>query len=267
MNRRLLACFIAGAAFILRTGSAYAQVAVPPPPTTGWVVDQLDIVSSEQEAEINNLVNNLDKDLRVQIAVVVMDDCGDDPTFMRGVIFDNWGIGHDDFDKGLLILACMYGDDPSRRTLSQEVGYGLEGDIPDITTARVRDEYYAPHARTGQVGEGILAMVRYYDGHLRSTHVPTEKEEAQSTEAAKVLIVIFVIFLLLALVIALLAARPSSSGGGRGHRRSSGGYDGGGSDFDIAPIVGALLEGAVDVAASFAGDGGDSGGGGSDGGW
>ena len=156
----------------IRSLSVLAQGSEPPlpsPPTGGNVVlDTLGWLTASQEAEINAINTNLDDEGIAQIAVVTLDDCGDDKQKFRNDLFRTWGIGHANDNDGLLILVCWYGGDTTRRSLEQETGYGLEGTLPDILTGRVVDEKFIPAFQADRPGEGLVAMVREYDRILRA---------------------------------------------------------------------------------------------------
>jgi uncharacterized membrane protein YgcG len=155
----------------LQPWSVLAQGTEPPipaPPTGGNVVlDRLDWLTSAQESEINSINRKLDDEGIAQIAVVTLDDCGEDKQRFRNDLFRTWGVGHANDNDGLLILVCWYGGDPARRSLEQETGYGLEGTLPDILTGRVVDEIFIPAFQTDRPGEGLVRMVREYDRILR----------------------------------------------------------------------------------------------------
>lgn len=140
---------------------------IPPPPTNGSVLDTLDWLDSVQESRVNAINRQLDQDGIAQISVVTLNDCGEDPQRFRNQLFRSWGIGHADDDDGLLILVCWYGGDESLRTLEQETGYGLEGVLPDILTARIADDYFVPAFQEDRPGVGLLRMVQQYDSILR----------------------------------------------------------------------------------------------------
>ena len=140
---------------------------IPPAPTNGSVVlDTLDWLDSIQESRINAINRQLDQEGIAQIAVVTLNDCGEDPQRFRNELFRTWGIGHDDDNDGLLILVCWYGGDESLRTLEQETGYGLEGVLPDILTSRVARDYFVPAFQEDRPGDGLLSMVQQYDSIL-----------------------------------------------------------------------------------------------------
>ena len=77
--------------------------------------------------------------------------------------FESFKLGREGIDDGLLLVVAK--DD---RKVRIEVGYGLEGAIPDITAGRVIQEYLVPYFRQGDYGSGILAataqLVKLVDG-------------------------------------------------------------------------------------------------------
>ena len=157
---------------------------IPPVPTGGNVVlDTLDWLTPSQEAEINTINQKLDEDGIAQIAIVTLDDCGEDKQKFRNELFRTWGIGHADDNDGLLIMICWYGGDPSHRSVEQETGYGLEGTLPDVLTGRIVDEEFIPAFQSDRPGDGLVAMVKRYDEILRrdipsTTTTPLDKNLA-----------------------------------------------------------------------------------------
>jgi len=145
-----------------------SEPSIPTAPTGGNVVlDTLDWLTPAQESEINSINQTLDKKGIAQIAVVTLNDCGNDKQKFRNDLFRTWGIGHADDNDGLLILVCWYGGDQARRSVEQETGYGLEGTLPDVLTARIATDNFVPAFKANRPGEGLVAMVRQYDGILR----------------------------------------------------------------------------------------------------
>ncbi|MFP7723467.1 TPM domain-containing protein [Lysobacter sp. A3-1-A15] len=65
-------------------------------------------------------------------------------------VFDQWRLGREGVDDGVLLLVAK--DD---RRVRIEVGYGLEGPIPDATASRVVQEYLVPRFREGDYAGGI----------------------------------------------------------------------------------------------------------------
>lgn len=64
------------------------------------------------------------------------------------------GIGKEGKDNGVLILIAL-----EEQQWRIEVGYGLEGDITDIETNRIAQDYLAPQLSQGNYGEGLYDTV------------------------------------------------------------------------------------------------------------
>ena len=77
--------------------------------------------------------------------------------------FESFKLGRKGVDDGLLLIVAK--DD---RKVRIEVGYGLEGAIPDITAGRVIQEYMVPKFRQGDYAGGIIdataQLVKLVDG-------------------------------------------------------------------------------------------------------
>ncbi|MEY4583362.1 MAG: hypothetical protein RL701_8065, partial [Pseudomonadota bacterium] len=67
-----------------------------------------------------------------------------------------WKLGRAGVDDGLLLLAVR--DD---RQLRIEVGYGLEGDIPDAVASRIEREQLVPGFQAGRFGEGVRSAFEH----------------------------------------------------------------------------------------------------------
>jgi uncharacterized protein len=78
-------------------------------------------------------------------------------------VVEAWKIGRRKVDDGALLLVAK--DD---RALRIEVGYGLEGALPDAIARRIIDEVIVPRFRSGDFAGGIEAgldrMIRVIDG-------------------------------------------------------------------------------------------------------
>jgi uncharacterized membrane protein YgcG len=150
-----------------------AEPPLPPPPLPGkYVLDELDWLTDEQEATMNSIIYELDQDGVAEIAVVTLDDCGSDRLAFRRSLFDTWGIGHANDNDGLLILVCWYGGDPSRRSVEQLYGRGLNGALKPGRTDNIAEQNFVPAFQDGRPGDGLARMVRRYNDLLRYSADP-----------------------------------------------------------------------------------------------
>jgi uncharacterized protein len=87
-----------------------------------------------------------------QLVVVTVDDLGGRPLEEYATdLFREWGIGSAEKNNGVLLLLDIGG-----RQSRIEVGYDLEGILPDGKTGRIQDRYMVPHFQEGDYNEGIL---------------------------------------------------------------------------------------------------------------
>ncbi len=153
-GRLLLLCGL----LLLPGGGAWAvrPEEVPNPrPAGGWVTDMADVVPSATEAELNRLLDSLEQDTGVEIAVVTVPDAGDQvPRDFATELFNRWGIGKAGRDDGVLILLVL-----DARRVEVETGYGIEPVLPDGRVGAILDRDAVPYFRQGDYGTGLLRTV------------------------------------------------------------------------------------------------------------
>ncbi|RYD93920.1 MAG: TPM domain-containing protein, partial [Sphingobacteriales bacterium] len=102
----------------------------------------------------------LDMSGRAHIDVVVVESIGEAvPKDAATELFRKWKIGAKETNNGLLILVVN-----DQHRIEFETGYGLEGDLPDITCYHIQQQYMVPHAKNNDldlaVREGVAATIR-----------------------------------------------------------------------------------------------------------
>lgn len=243
------------AVFVLLAPVAHAQEF---PKLTGSVVDAADILSPEQEASITARLASLEQASQRQLVVVTIADLqGYDIADYGFRLGDHWGIGDKERDDGALFIIA-----PNERKVRIEVGYGLEGVLPDILAGRIIRDGIIPHFKANDYPGGIAVGV---DQISKLLQLPPE-ESRKLIEAAKrdqpdkkskgeiifVLIIIFFFFIL-----------PMLRGGRRGRA-----YAGGMAPVILwGPTIGGGRSSGGGFGGGFSGGGGGFGGGGASGGW
>ncbi len=236
--------------FVLLVFTLATGFRVPPNPQEDFAYDETGTLSSDTRQTIRD-VNQQISGTGAQIVVCMISTLDDDSLEDAALdIFRTWGIGSRSKDNGVLLLIAK--DD---RKLRIEVGYGLEGAIPDSVADRIIRNVIAPSFREGDFDRGVLdgfnaivtRVAEEYDLEIDADgYVPVESEEGTSV-LESIVMAIIVIFILLTYFGRIFRFLPIYRGGG-GFRSGGGGWSGGGSS-----------------GGGFGG--GSSGGGGASGGW
>jgi uncharacterized protein len=120
-----------------------------------WVTDMPGMLRAETIARLNSTIGEFERTNGAEMAVVVvrsLDGLSIEEAAVK--LFALWNIGKKGRDNGLLLLWST-GD----RGVRVEVGYGLEGVLPDGKAGAILDAYVIPKFRSGQFDEGVLAGV------------------------------------------------------------------------------------------------------------
>ncbi|MGC9326907.1 MAG: TPM domain-containing protein, partial [Candidatus Hinthialibacter sp.] len=138
--------------------SAAAHAANNPwPQPEAYVSDYAGVIAEKEEALLNQLAMTLEQKTKVQLAVVTIDSFQDRgfATIEEAAVnlYEEWGIGQKETNEGLLILTAL-----KDRQWRIEVGYGLEGVIPDVIASRLGRTLLADAFRAGRYGQGLYDL-------------------------------------------------------------------------------------------------------------
>lgn len=125
--------------------------AVVKPTNLFYVNDYANILSDETEKYILNKsisLNNIDGTQIVVVTVPNLEGMSLEQYSLQ--LFRDFGIGDKEKNNGLLLLLAL-----EEREFRVEVGYGLEGILPDGKTGRFQDEYIIPYLKNNNWDEGI----------------------------------------------------------------------------------------------------------------
>ncbi|MGF1539217.1 MAG: TPM domain-containing protein, partial [Pleurocapsa sp.] len=122
------------------------EVINPRENNSGWVTDWADILSSQTELQLNQIINNLETTNGTEIAVVTVPDTNSYPTpkAFTTELFNYWRIGKADVDNGVLFLISL-GD----RRVEIETGYGIEPILPNTEVKEIIDTKITPEFKQG----------------------------------------------------------------------------------------------------------------------
>ncbi|MGA1981249.1 MAG: TPM domain-containing protein [Acidobacteriaceae bacterium] len=136
------------------------SVATLPAPT-GYVNDFAGVLSPETRQSLEDLCTQVDQRAHAQIAVVTVksmdaDKSGAVPTIeeFSNALFQKWGVGQKKTDGGVLVIVSL-----SPRKYRIEVGYGLEGILPDGKVGDIGREMQ-PYLHSGDYDQAFMVGVR-----------------------------------------------------------------------------------------------------------
>jgi len=119
------------------------------PQYSGYVNDFENILNNDSELETT--ITAFEKESSIEIAIVTVNDFQGTTIEDYAVkLFAKWGIGKKETDNGLLIIVSK-----NSRQTRFEVGYGLEGTLPDALTGRIQDHYMIPYFQQDNYSEGV----------------------------------------------------------------------------------------------------------------
>lgn len=168
-TRLAFGCLLA--AFAL---AAWAQIAVPE--LTRRVTDLTATFSADQAAALENRLAAFEAQRGSQIAVLIVPTTAPEDIAQFGIrVADRWKVGRERTDDGVILIVAR--DD---RTLRIEVGYGLEGAIPDAIARRVIDEVIVPRFREGDyaggIDAGVIQLMKLIEGEALPPPAPGHAE-------------------------------------------------------------------------------------------
>src|SRR6202042_2338164 len=142
--------------------AAAADVAVPP--LSGRVVDQTGTLSASDAAALTQRLKDLETRKGSQVAVLIVPTTQPETIEQFSIrVAEAWKIGRKKIDDGALLVVAK-----NDHKLRIEVGYGLEGALPDVTARRIIDEIIVPQFKTGDFAGGISPgadrLIRIVDG-------------------------------------------------------------------------------------------------------
>ena len=117
----------------------------------GFINDFAGIWTTTQRTILENYLANLERQTGVEITVVAIPSLeGMEVDDFTSRLFQKWHVGKKGKDNGVMILAAI-----KDRKSRIEVGYSLEGMLPDAVAGRILREQMFPSFRQGRYGEGL----------------------------------------------------------------------------------------------------------------
>ena len=122
---------------------------------TGRVTDNANILSKETRQAITEILKAHEQKTGNQIAVLTIPSLeGESIEEYAVAVFDSWKLGQKGKDNGILVVVV-----PNDRRMRIEVGYGLEGTLPDGLAGSIIRTVMTPKFKTGNYNDGIQSGI------------------------------------------------------------------------------------------------------------
>lgn len=234
------------------------------------VVDTAEMMSAETREVLIGVLKKLHDQGGSQIVALTLSDLGglsiEDASIK---IAEQWKLGDKSKDNGIILLVAK-----EERKVRIEVGYGLEGNLPDAYCKRIIDQAILPLFKEGRIDDGFLVGVYKIiqrtdpnvdvDGLFSGKSIPHVRKDNQRRGRSFSGIGVFLFIILIIFFVVVEPLLNAFIPGYRSMRRkrhfnggSHGGFGGFGGGFGGGGFGG----------GGFGGGGGGFGGGGASGGW
>ena len=219
-------------ALIVMATLMLSSVAMAAPVSDMLVTDNADMLTEEEETKIEDALYQIYEQTDIEYAIYLAPSL-DGKTIEEASleIGRKLGIGDREDNTGLLIYVAL-----EDREFRMEVGYGLEGVIPDSQAKKIID-CMTSYFKNENYADGLLAAVTKTVEILNDSGEYTILQDENyvvktDSEAAIIIMAIIIVFVLAACLLAALGDSGSGSSSGSYHSggsSSSGGSFGGGS--------------------------------------
>ncbi len=244
----------------------FASASTPQPPAMprDYVVDLAGVMNDSVKTKLNGMLQELEQKTSAQVLILTVQSLdGESIEEFSFNTKEKWKLGQKGKDNGVLIVVAL-----KDRKYRLEIGYGLEGVLPDSMVGSIGRQYFVPYFRQGDYNSGIYAVTVAIANVIASnegveiTGMPRllpQNERISGKPIGAFETLIFGIFIFIGLVLFITHPRQcflillamnmgGRRGGWSGGSGGFGGFGGGGGSFG-------------------GGGGGSGGGGGASGGW
>jgi uncharacterized protein len=255
---------------LLLAGLGLALQGAPlPPAPTQYMTDYAHVLSPGTVSRLNQQLEEFERKTSSQVVVAVFPKLPPDTTVEEFAVqaFQAWKIGQKGKDNGVGLFVFV-----QDRRMRFEVGYGLEGALPDALAKRIIDEEIRPQFQRGDfnggISAGVQAVLQAIQGEYRGTGRTVARGRGHGGRGSPVVVFLVIIFLIFLASVRRRRGTVFHRGGRTYWGPWGGGWSGGGwSGGSGGGWSGGGGGGGWSGGGGFSGGGGRSGGGGASGGW
>ena len=231
--------------FLLQSSALAENIKMPAPIGDIYVQDFAKILTEDEISEIRSLGRSIEDQTTAQISVLTVDTIGENTIEeYANAAFRQYGIGNEQENNGVLLVIAV-----TDRQIWIEVGYGLEGRLPDGKVGRILDQYAIPFLQNDEPNHAIVETYKVLANEVLAEYglegglsVPEKQVQPNAGNEGLgipswllIIIVVVVVFLdfkffggTLTYLLLSIISRGRGGGGGGGSRGGGGGSSGGG---------------------------------------
>jgi uncharacterized protein len=241
--------------FLIFCSRGFAGEVIPPAPER-YFNDYAHVVSADTAARLNRTLEDFERESSSQIVVAVFPKMQSDSSIEDYTVrvARAWKAGQQEKNNGAVLFVFI-----QDRKMYVQVGYGLEGVLPDAICKRIIEEQIVPRFKAGDFDGGLTAGVQSLIAAAKGEYQGTGRTVADrgGGHGNSMLPLLFILgFVFLLFLVARSRPRRGvlyGGGGWGGGGWGGGGFSGGG--------------GGGFSGGGFSGGGGSFGGGGAGGSW
>lgn len=166
---------VLAAGMLFLVAPAFAEDLRDVPALRARVTDLTGTLTVNDAATLDAQLATLEEDTGSQVAVLIVDSTLPESIEQYAIrVADAWRLGRGGVDDGILILVAL-----SDRRIRMDVGYGLEGALPDARANRIIDERMTPRFAAGDVAGGLAAGVDALAASIRGEALPAPAQRSR----------------------------------------------------------------------------------------
>jgi uncharacterized protein len=249
-------CFAVSAAlFAIRSDAAE----VIPPKPAGYFNDYAGVVSKDAALRFNEQLAQFERETSNQVVVAVYPKMESDSSIEDYTqrVAQAWEVGQKDRRNGAVLFVFV-----QDRKMFIQVGYGLEGALPDVTAFDITERQIKPRFRTGDYEGGLATGIDLIGKAIRGEYKGSGKTNADRSNGPVAPGAVIFLIILFIVIMMMMSSRRRQRGYGFSGRGGPfiGGFGGGGGWSGGSSSGGGGFSG-------FSGGGGSFGGGGAGSSW
>ena len=179
---------------LISANGVSAEIAIPP--LKSHVTDLTKTLSSMEISQLEQQLAEFSTQKGSQIAVLIIPTTQPETIEQYSIrVVETWKLGRQGIDDGVLLLVAK-----NDRTLRIEIGYGLEGALPDALARRIIDEVIVPEFRQGHffggLKTGIEQIIRIIEGEIQPESKPIGDQAGMNLTVENIIPFLFIALVL-----------------------------------------------------------------------